>query len=188
MRWSGFSGAPGYTNLYFLNPEVPTLAIRNTTAGRVRTFFDTIKSYLPSAVTITFPTEMEELDTATGDLEGTLPIDTLTNVVGTVPGAFSSPTGACVSWSTGQIVNGRRLRGRTFLIPLGQTSYQTDGTLLDAVRTGIVAAGTTLSSFQDNLVLAIWHRPAPGGSDGVAAQVGSASVTDKAAVLRSRRD
>ena len=188
MRWTGFVGSPGYTNLYFLNPEEPTEAIANTTAGRVRTWFDTLKAYLPSAVTITFPTEMEAIDTATGDLTGTIALTTLTNVVGSNAGAFASPVGACVNWSTGQIVNGRRLRGRTFLVPLSATHYQSDGTLVDASRTGMIAASSTLCSYQDNLVLAIWHRPTSGGSDGVAAQVSSASVTDRAAVLRSRRD
>ena len=188
MRWAGFSGAPGFTNLYFLNPEPPTLAIRNTTAGRVRTFLETCKTKLPSTVTISYPTEMEQLEIDTGALVGTLPIDTLTNTVGTLVGNFSSPTGACINWQTGLIVNGRRLRGRTFLVPLGGAAYQNDGTLNDGDRTAMATAATTLCSYQDNLVLAIWHRPSPGGSDGVAAQVSSASVTDKAAVLRSRRD
>jgi hypothetical protein len=154
----------------------------------VRTWFDTIKTTLPTAVTIQFPTEMEEIDTATGDLVQALPIDVLTQVVGTTPGAFASPAGACVNWNTGHITNGRRLRGRTFLVPLAGTQYQTDGTLVDATRTTIVAASTTLVSYQDNLVLAIWHRPVTGGSDGEAAQVDSASVTDKVSILRSRRD
>lgn len=189
MRWSGFTGGPGYTNLYFLNPEEPTLAIRNTTATRVKAWFDALKVMMPSVVTIQFPTEMDEIDTATGDLTNTLPIDTIANAVGTQVGTYSAPTGACVNWATGQIVNGRRLRGRTFLVPLAGSIFQSDGTLNDANRTTMVTASTTLCSFQDNLVLAIWHRPTtPGGTDGVAAQVSSASVTDKAAVLRSRRD
>ena len=188
MQWNGFTGAPGYTNLYFLNPEEPTLAIRDTTAGRVKTFFEQIKVALPSTVTIVFPNEMEELDTATGELLQTLPITTIANTVGNLVGTFASPAGACVNWSTSQIVNGRRLRGRTFLVPLGGASFQTDGTLKDTDRTAIINSANALCGFQDNLVLAIWHRPTLGGSDGVAAQVASASVTDKAAVLRSRRD
>lgn len=188
MTWTGFTGSPGYTNLYFINPEVPTLAIRNTTAGRVRTWFEAIKTTLPSTVNVAYPSEMEQLETETGTLMASLPIDALANTVGTLVGNFASPTGACVNWTTSLIVNGRKLRGRTFLVPMGSAAFQTDGTLKDSDRTAIVTASNTLCSFQDNLVLGVWHRPAPGAADGVAAQVASASVKDKAAVLRSRRD
>jgi hypothetical protein len=188
MTWTGFTGSPGYTNLYFINPEEPTLAIRNTTAGRVRTWFEAIKTTLPSTVQIAYPSEMEQITTETGVLMSTMPIDALANTVGTLVGTFASPVGACVNWSTSLIVNGRKLRGRTFLVPMGSAAFQTDGTLKDTDRTAIVTASNTLASYQDNLVLGIWHRPSLGGADGVAAQVASASVKDKAAVLRSRRD
>lgn len=188
MTWTGFQGSPGYTNLYFINPEEPTLAIRNTTAGRVKSFFEAVKLMLPSTVNIAFPSEMEELATDTGVLQQTLPIDPIANSVGTQVGKFSSPTGAVVNWKTSLVVNGRLLRGRTFIVPLSVNAYDTDGTLNTTDRNNLATSAAALCSHQDNLVLAIWHRPSPGGSDGVSGQVASSSVKDKAAVLTSRRD
>lgn len=188
VRWSGFVGAPGYTNLHFLNPEEPTLAIRDTTVSRVRTFFEAIKGELPNVVTLTYPTEFEELDTATGELLQTLDITPVAVTAGSAAGDYSAPSGACINWSTSQVVNGRRLRGRTFIVPMIATAYDLDGSLDNTRRTAMQTAANTLCSFQDNLVLAVWHRPTGGGSDGVAAQVSSASITDKAAILTSRRD
>lgn len=188
MTWTGFVGSPGYTNLYFINPEEPTLAIRDTTAGRVKAFFESVKLMLPSTVNVAFPSEMEELATDTGALQQTLPITAIANSVGTQVGKFSSPTGAVVNWKTSLVVNGRLVRGRTFIVPLSVNAYDTDGTLATTDRNNLATAASALCSHQDNLVLAIWHRPSPGGSDGVAGQVASASVKDKAAVLTSRRD
>jgi len=188
MTWTGFVGSPGYTNLYFLNPEEPTLAIRDTTAGRVRTFFQGLTSYLSNQVNIAYPSEMEHVDTATGDLLDIQPLTGQANTVGTQTAGFSAAVGACVTWNTEQIVNGRRLRGRTFLVPLASAAYQTDGTLIDTTRTSINTAASALCNYNDNLVLSIWHRPSTGGSDGVAAEASSASVRDRTAVLRSRRN
>lgn len=189
MRWAGFSGAPGYTNLHLMNPDgdVPTGPL-NTQAARVRTFFQGFSSSLPSGVTITFPASVEMLDTGTGELIEDIAIDPLTTVTGAGSGNYSSAVGACINWRTAHVLNGRRLRGRTFIVPLTAVAYQTDGTLSDTMKTTFTNLANDLIAPTDFFPLAIWHKPAPGGTDGVGAQVNAASITDKTAVLRSRRD
>lgn len=189
MRWTGFSGAPGYTNLHFQNPEAdPSLAVRDAAAGRIRTFFQAFVNYIPAGVTIAYPTAFERFNTGTGVLEGENAFTPLSNSTGAATGNYSSATGACVNWRTGLIVNGRRLRGRTFMVPLGAIGFGTDGTLSDSARTAMLTAATTLiDPTITDLVLAVWHKPIA-GAGGESAQVSGTSITDKSAVLRSRRD
>lgn len=186
--WSGFSGGPGYTNFHFLDPDPISQAGIDQTAARARTFWNAVKAFLPSTVTITEPTTFEEIDTGTGELlsENTWPGGA--PLVGVLVGNYSAAVGACISWNTIGIVNGRKLRGRTFLVPLGSAAFDTAGTLKDADRTTMLNAANAFADASTGIDLAVWHRPQPNGSDGVAAGVTTANITDKTAVLRSRRD
>jgi hypothetical protein len=188
MTWAGFVGAPGYTTLHFLDPDPITQAGIDQTAARNNAFWQALEPHLPGPVTITMPTILEEIDTATGELldEHTFPGGTLADGAGS--SVYSAAAGACINWNTVGIVNGRRLRGRTFIVPLQASSYESDGTLTTVARDALVTAGNNLANATTGIDLAVWHRPSPGGSDGVAAGVTSCSVNDRGAVLRSRRD
>jgi hypothetical protein len=190
MTWAGFSGAPGYTNMHFLDPDPISESGVNQTALRLHNFWDALEVYLPGPVTITLPSVLEEIDTGTGELIGEIPFVPGTVIDGSGSSVFASSTGACINWNTVGIVNGRRLRGRTFLVPLHGSAFDISGTLVDTTRTAIVAAGNALADASVGLGidLAVWHRPSPGGSDGIAAGVTGCTVNDRGAVLRSRRD
>lgn len=194
LTWQGFSGAPGYTNLHFITAEgqppgeAPPQADLDAIPVKVRTFFNAIAIYLPSGVSVGFPGLVDEFDTATGELLDTHNVPVSAVVNGSSSGNYSSAAGACVNWHATGIVNGRRLRGRTFLVPLGATALGNDGTLNDTARTNIQAAATVLADSTSGLDLAVWHRPTPAGNDGAAGTVASATVKDKTAILRSRRD
>ncbi len=86
-------------------------------------------------------------------------------------------------WRTGNIVNGRYLRGRTFIpgLPVGQL---TGGNLTGAQVTGLQAAGNTLVGA--GVELGVWHRPTS-GSGGVFFPASSCTVWPEMAVLRRRR-
>lgn len=194
MVWQGFSGAPGYTSLHFITAEgqppgeAPPQADMDAIGPKVKTFFTAINNYLPGGVTISYPGTLDELDTATGELLDThnVPVQTVTSGGGS--GSYSAAVGACVSWHATGIVNGRRLRGRTFLVPLTVAAFATDGTLSDTARTAIQSAATALGDSTSGLDLCVWHRPTAAGNDGAAGTVVAATVKDKTAVLRSRRD
>jgi len=189
MTWTGFTGSPGYTNLHFLDPnDEPSQTVLDNVTVRCRAFFEAFKGYLPLSARIDYPNALQRYDTGTGELEAELAIASQTVTAGTGTGNFSSATGACVSWSTVGIVNGRKVRGRTFIVPMSAGSYDTDGTLTSAALTAINTGATGLVAPTIDLPLAVWARPTPGGSDGAAYDVTTYKVRDRTAVLRSRRD
>jgi len=190
MTWSGWTGAPGYTNFHFGLDGAVDGAILDQTMVNVHDFFVALTTRIPGGIGITFPTEVEQFDAVTGELEDAHPVLLQAQVSGGAgTAAFSSAVGACVSWGTNAFISGRRLRGRTFLVPLAPgAAFQSDGTLLEVARTSMLAAAVGLKDAPDGYPLQIWHRPVPGAGGGVAADVVSASIADKTAVLRSRRD
>jgi hypothetical protein len=177
--WQNWPGAPGYTNFYMgSTPSAADLVA-------VRNFWVAIGGLLPLSLTVTVPSSGDLVEDSNGAITG---VWTSTSpgapVAGSSAGAYSGASGAVVHWFTASIVAGRRLRGRTFLVPLAG-AYDTAGSLG-------TAAQTTLSTGAAGLVsalagqLRVWSRPTPFRA-GVSAPVTSSSVPDLAAQLRSRR-
>lgn len=186
-RWTGFSGAPGYNVFHFDAATEGAGPTAQECADELRTFYSALITRLPSAVSINIESGVEVIDELTGQLTDFAQITPGTPIVGSGSGGFSSPTGACVNWLTDGVRNGRRLRGRTFLVPLGGSSYDADGTLGGPTLTAIQAAADVLAA--SPVDLQVYGRPtAAGAADGYAEGVTSARVADKAAILRSRRD
>ena len=184
MFLEGFAGAPGYTNFYFLKSAVTNVQLA---ADGVAKFFDDIKAYIPGSVTIALQPEVTTYVAETGtlvslDSVGTLPAP----VQGTGSGAYSVVSGAVINWLTTQSMGTRLLRGRTFIVPMNQTGYESNGTLSAGALTAIKNAADDLR-VQIGAELCVWHRP-KNGTDGLAVKVTSVRVPDKAAILTSRRD
>jgi len=90
---------------------------------------------------------------------------------------------ACVTWRSAKA--SRRGRGRTFLGPFAADAFGPDGTLDDGFRTDLLEAAADLITFS---------AANGNGAIGVYSQVDlllrdyvSATITDQAAVLKSRR-
>lgn len=141
--------------------------------------------------TFSFPSSGDTIDDTTGNLVGTWVVpDQNLSTSGNSPAAVAAGVGACIAWTTGGIVNGkkgpRKLRGRTFLVPITVGCYETNGTL---TSTALATAKSLAQAIAAAGPLAIWHRPTTvGGTDGNSYGVQSWNVRDKVAVLRSRRD
>lgn len=186
-RWTGFSGAPGYSIFHFNAFDDGSTTESQNAANAVRSFFFAINGLLPQAVTVTVDSSVDVLDENSGTLTNIVGVAPPPAVVGMNTGSFSAPTGAVVHWTTGGVRNGRRVRGKTFLVPLAVVIYQNDGTL----NTGNVATITTAAQAlidDANTALVVYGRPTAGATDGVAHVVTGMRVPDMAAVLRSRRD
>jgi len=179
LAWTGFTGAPGVSTFYAMSPY-------NARAA-VWTFADAIKSLLPPDVTLNVEESGDILDPVTGIPSSTWSNPTsMAGVVGTASAApYAAPAGACINWLTGTVVGRHRLRGKTYIVPLAQSAYENDGTLSSTAFSLLTSAANALAADASETV--IWHRPT-GGSGGVIGSVLGAVVTDKAAVLRSRRD
>lgn len=187
-RWTGFTGSPGYSIFHFQIPVDPNPTDAQTHANDVRQFFFAMQAYYPTSVRIQVESTVEVINESDGKLEDMVTLATpLSPVQGADSGAYSSAVGACVTWDTTGIRAGRRVRGRTFVVPLGTTAYATDGTLSTTFQNAITAAAAALIDGQ--AALSVFARPSgPGATDGSAYGVTGARVADKTAVLRSRRD
>lgn len=197
--WSGFPGAPGYTNLYFGTTD-PLLAGAGIAASAVRTFWNSLAGMIPNGASLQVEAAVAEIEDYSGEQVGELQVTPAPAVVtGTSSGAYTAPSGAVITWGTGAYRFGRKVKGRTYIVPLGAGSYDATGTLESSHQSGLQAAAAALVGSAAHLV--VYSRPRAAkaaeridGSDAVDARVGastgvtSATVADRAAVLRSRRD
>ena len=182
--WTGFVGAPGYTSWFADDSGTPA----NLITG-LKGFFDAMTPWLPTDVTVSVPDTYDELDETTGTLiaSGTAPIAP-GEFVGERTEVYSAPAGACVTWVTDDVVAGRRVRGRTFIVPLSSYATALDGSLgataLTDIRTAASDAITAMGG-----AFCVWHRPTTAApASGSAHPITSFNVRDRVAVLRSRRD
>jgi hypothetical protein len=191
LNWTGFTGAPGYTNLFFRDfTEGPvTQEMADGAKTKLTNFMASLGTRLPSTVTLSLDSTMDIIEDTTGQLQGFMTIVPPAATVGSVAGAYSAASGACITWNTNGVRNGRRVRGRTFIVPLGGTIYDTDGTIATTHLTAFRTAATDLTAASGAGDLGVWARPsAPGASDGAWWVATGGSVRDKVAVLTSRRD
>jgi len=187
VLWTGWSGAPGYSNLVTAGV---LLADLNAFAARLQSFLGAVAGQMPASVISTIQPTTEQFDANTGDLQGTMDITALpAQPGGALNNQFSSISGACVTWRTGATLDGKRVRGRTFLVPLSTSAYQNDGTLLDASAVSLRTAATNLAApgaLPLERQLHIWHRPTP-LHVGAAVPTTAATINDRVSYLKSRR-
>lgn len=184
--WQGFPGAPGYTNIFFDAFGADDFV--DAEVARVRSFFNSLLIRFPSSVTISVSPEVSIFDEVSGELLGYSTADeTPDDVEGQGSSSYSGPSGAVINWSTDTVNRGRRVRGRTFLVPLADAVYDSSGTLSTAALNDLRDAAEILMGDGDGPQFVVWSRPRD-GAGGALAPVTSYRVPDMAAVLRSRRD
>lgn len=151
-----------------------------------KTFWRTLTNHMPIGVTVTVPNNGDTIEAETGRLVDVWSFGSEGVFQGIDQGKYPGGVGATIGWLTAGIVNGHRVRGRTFVVPLDSTRYATDGTLDASVVSDLMAAAQTLQASlgEDHL---IWHRPSKGGSNGSAHPVVGYRVRDRVATLSSRR-
>lgn len=187
---TGLPGLPGVSTFYATNgPDLQ---------DPLHDFYDAIAGSLPTGLTVQVEPSGDVIDVATGTLTGTWNGASIPPVACVGTGVYAAPAGAAISWLTNTVIDGRKLRGRTYMVPLVSAEYQTDGSLRPAFLTTLTSVVASLltatsSNFQ------VWGRPrefrAATGTlpelaarNGAAAAVAAADFKDKVAILRSRRD
>lgn len=185
---SGFGGS-GVATYFFLNAASAQTALTD--------LWQNLVAHMPADVTALVEPNGDTIEDSTGQLVAswTGAVNLLKTGAG---GTYAAPAGCVIDWLTPIISDGHRVRGRTFVVPLGMGSYQSNGTLDDTVRTDLLTrASDFVTSTAGNFV--IWHRPraaraAIGTLKALPAHIGShavvtaSAVPDKVAILRSRRD
>jgi len=180
---TGWSGAPGYTTFYTTNVDDPALS---SFLASTRAFLNALTTYIPSTITYVAPASARVVGEATGNLIDIVPFATpVTNVTGSSGNGFAAPAGFSVNWLTTTAGPHRLVVGRTFIVPVDEVLYQTDGTLKTADLAAIQSAASALVTAQSTNFV-IWRRPVD-SAGGSLAPVVAAKVNDRVAVLRSRR-
>lgn len=164
------------------NVAPPVAAIKTAFSGNAGLF--------PPNTVITVPNSGDVIDDRTGGLVGVWNASGAGTVTGSGGPGAAAGVGLCIGWSTGGIVSGKRgprkLRGRTFLVPISRDFFDVDGTVNPGALT---YAANIANGLQGAGPLAVWHRPTSlAAADGNSYGVISNRVRDKVAFLSSRRD
>lgn len=190
--WSGFQGAPGYSKFCF--SDLTTDAARNAAGAAVKAYFTAYAPYMLTSWSVLVSPTVQEYNVGTGtlDAEATMTTPPTSQVGSAALAAFAGGSGLCCTWRTGTIYAGRRVIGRTFMVP-GVGVFENDGTIQTVARGAVEAAGNALVAAA-SCELAIWAKSWSVGVDGKPVQTGgqvapvtSATVKDMASQLRSRR-
>jgi len=183
--WTGFPGAPGYTN-WFWDYEAGTPADASDAASSMYNFFNQITGQLPQDVIINISEEGAVVNDATGKQVDIVALASQPTVTGVGAGPYSAPSGCAVRWNTAGVVGGRLVKGHSFIVPLSNSAYQSDGSLASAAITALQNAANASIATQA-LPRVVYSRPTATRPLGVFSPITTASIPDRAAVLRSRR-
>lgn len=178
--WTGFLGAPGISHFY------TNASDDDTFHSALNTWKGTWAANLPDDVTLTLKAEVEQLNDTDGQLVGAFTIGSDSTTSGANTSGFSAASGVVVNWLTAGFVAGRRVRGKTFMVPISGGAYDTNGTV---EANALQFMRTSTATFQNAVqgIMVVWSRPRP-TLNGSSHEVTSWSIPDKVAVLRSRRD
>lgn len=197
--WSYTPGGPGYSNMYFGTTD-PLAAGAQTAVNDVQAFFTAIKGLIPSIVTLQVDPAVIMVEDVTSEQVGdVLVASPPAPIVCTATGSMAAPVGATAQWTTASYLYGRRVKGRTYLVPLAASAFESNGTLISGALSTLNTAAAALVAGGSNLVVYTRKRDAKPanpttGAPAVTARAGGSSlvvsgaVRDIAAVLRSRRD
>lgn len=172
----GFQGAPGYNTYYSL---AGTEAAASTWAGDVSGYISGLASNLSNVTTCQFDGILEEFDPGTGQTTSTLDVGAFS--VQGVNNANQSPQGTCalIRWRTGLFLNGREVRGRSYISGLADIGDGV-GRITD---TNLADMQTAAQILADSSTAAVYSP-----TNGIGAFISSANVWNQFGLMRSRRD
>jgi hypothetical protein len=164
------------------------VADANTAAANFRAMMVTWVSFMPTGSTITIDSTAAQYDDG-GSQTGEITITVIpATITGTSNVAYAGGSGAVINWTTGAFHLGRKVRGRTFAVPLTSAAFFTDGTLTSAAQ-GTIQSGAQTFAVSSPTPVVFSQKPASGGGvSSLTSVVTGATVPDRSAILRSRRD
>lgn len=185
---TGFSGAPGYWRHYFkdisglVGPAMPQLCV-----DRVRDAVVAAGALFSQTVTYNVSGLVDHIEEDTGQITGQSSVTGRTQVGGAAGPLGPIVVGLVAQYNTNDFVNGRRIRGRSFLNPIRST--YTGNSAPQATELGLA---TAFASALDNqgattVRFGVYTRP-KGAQPGAWHDVVNTNVPAKWTVLRSRRD
>lgn len=190
VSWQNWPGAPGVSQFYgdgtSMQPFVDALKV----------YWEALKFTIPTGITLTIPGSGDLIDETTGQINGAYGgLTQPTPVTGTGAGNYAGNAGYVCHWLTTTLANGRRIRGRTFIVPAISATFDATGSIATAPLATIQAAAAQLVTSAGG-IMQVWHRPVYAKpatkpptliTPGSKATVTSTRVPDLAVSLRSRR-
>jgi hypothetical protein len=186
---SAIEGLPGVHTTYWTGASsTPVAADALDVSARVRAFWNSLATSLAAGLVVTTSTSVDVIDSASGTLLSTLPPGSPANVTGTGSGSLPSATMGLLKLATSVVLNGRFLKGRSFIGPLS-TTVNSLGNPTPAFNTALLTAAGFYGTGATASTLQVWHRPtALLPVSGIVAPVTSFGTSTEFSVLRSRRD
>jgi len=186
---SGFPGGPGVSTFFFFDVA--------TAIDSLHSLYTSVAPYMPAIVRINVETTGDVITDTNGAITSAWSHASVAEIAGSNPNPYAGPAGALFVWKTAVILDRKRLRGRTFIVPMTTDKYQNDGSLADGPR-GELQGFVNAFTAEQSASFAVWHRPrkakAADGSrpaitarDGGSALVVDGVVNDRICVLTSRR-
>ena len=188
--WTGGPSSPGMTVMCVDDSGTSNY---EAAVAAVAAFWNAIDEVIPNEYSLQVSPLVEIFNEATGALSGEVQLNTASTpapTIGLSAGAYMHGVGTRIDWRTSSIRNGRRVSGRTFIVPTHAPSF-TDAGILAPISVSLLgnAAETLLDSLTTaQAPLVVWSRPSLKNPVGAIAPVLGATVPTKAAVLRGRRD
>jgi hypothetical protein len=179
-EWTGLGHNPKLSIMYIDDAADVGLA-RDNIAG----LWNALEGFLSTSIAWRVAQDGKIMDSATGELTGfwtdTTPfVGEGLNESDPLPDA----TQLLVQWVTTEVVNGRRVRGRTFIPGMTEQHSERGNPSDDLVAGAAAGAQAMVTALLGNFV--VWHRPT-NGVGGSTAVVNVATVWDEWAVQRNRR-
>lgn len=128
------------------------------TISPLPTFFDAIKGGFPGVFSWDISPYWKILQESDGKMVGIGGTGPAPRITPTGPNAYVPQAGVQVKWDTNGFVNGRRVSGMTYLVPVCSSQFGADGKVLAALCNTINAAADVMRiAYGTGLV--IWSRP-----------------------------
>lgn len=174
VAWTSWPGGPGVSTFHFETEQAPPLA-------DLRSLFATIANYLPSGIVLQVENVGQTIDSTTGKAVAGWSAATVAPITASGGVNYAQPCGAYIQWKSGAFINGREVRGKTFLVPLASAWYDAEGTVHPTAKNAIDGALTTYR-VAGGSVQRIFSRATQGVTT-----INAATVVDKCVVMTSRR-
>lgn len=129
----------------------------STNLAAIATYLTAFKSYMPSGCVYAIPGNGDTINEVDGGLIGGWSSGGGTNVTSAGAGVSPGQAGGVIFWTAGAVVDGRRPKGRSVLVPLNSSAFATGGGMIAA---WVTAAQNAASAFLTaSSGFSIWHRP-----------------------------
>nr|CRY96794.1 hypothetical protein [uncultured prokaryote] len=182
VRWQGARIGAGASVFHF--HSIGSSAGAAGIATAVKQLFTSTQALFSADITFSFDAEVRELSNS-GTLIAAYPVAPPADISGSSNSSYANGTGLMVRHNTGQVVAGRRLLGRTFMVPVVTSCFSTSGDVTSATQTTVNGAfsalRTTVSGSGSNF--AVWSKTHAAVGDVLGSETQSRPST-----LRTRND